>query len=212
MKALALRTRLRTEDRDGDACLLVYDSLNLASSTISADVRDVLARRPNTPWIYVLCPFLSAEVASETLFGGFAPERSGSQISLVHLRNDAGTWKIKHGGPSGSLCDLKGELVHGWLFDLFDSRSGLIKAPAGVHFSKLSGQHADKFLRASNVLLTSAAIGAIAFFCLALIGDVHVKRVFVDTAPLRLQWREWQGPLASAHLTPRWSRSVRMAG
>ena len=184
MKALALRTRFRTEDRDGDACLLVYDSVNLASSTISADARDILIRRPNTPWIHVLCPFLSAEVARETLFGGFAPERSGSLISLVHLHNDAGTWQIKHRDPNGSLCDLDSELVHGWLFDLFDSRSGLVKAPAGVHFTKLSGQHADKFLRASNVLLTSAAIGAVAFFCLALIGDVHIKRVFVDTAPL----------------------------
>jgi hypothetical protein len=67
---------------------------------------------------------------------------------------------------------------------LFDSRNGLVKAPAGVHFTKLSGQHADKFLRASNVLLTSAAIGAIAFFCLGLIGGVYIKRVFVDTAPL----------------------------
>lgn len=184
MKALALRTRLRNADRDGDACLLIYDSVNLASSTISADVRDILTRRPNTPWIHVLCPFLSPDVANETLFGGFAQERSESRISLVHLHNDTDGWRIKHKDVSGSLRDLDTELVHGWLFDLFDSRSGLVKAPAGVHFTKLSGQHSDKFLRASNVLLTSAAVGAIAFFCLALIGDVHIKRVFVDTAPL----------------------------
>ena len=184
MKALALRTRFRTEDRDGDACLLIYDSANLLSSTISADVRDVLARRPNTPWIYVLCPFLSQAVAYETLFGGFATERAGSQISLLQLHHDDGTWQIKHCNRLGTLSDLDLELVHGWLFDLFDSRSGLVKAPAGVHFTKLSGQHTDKFLRASNVLLTSAAIGAVAFFCLGLIGDVHIKRVFVDTAPL----------------------------
>lgn len=184
MKALALRTRFRTLDRDGDACLLIYDTANLASSTISADVRDILVRRPNTPWIYVLCPFLSQQVAHETLFGGFAPERSGSQISLLHLHQDAGTWRIKQVDLNDRRSDLDAELVHGWLFDLFDSRGGLVKAPPGVHFAKLSGQHADRFLRASNVLLTSAAIGGIAFFCLGLIGDVHIKRVFVDTAPL----------------------------
>lgn len=184
MKALALRTRFRTTDREGDACLLVYDTVDLASSTISADVRDVLVRRPNTPWLYVLCPFLSQEVAHDALFGGFAPERAGHQISLLHFSQDNGIWKIKHSEQDGRTSDLDSELVHGWLFDLFDSRGGLVKAPAGVHFTKLSGQHTDRFLRASNVLLTSAAIGATAFFCLGLIGDVHVKRVFVDTAPL----------------------------
>ncbi len=184
MKAIALKTRFRTADREGDACLLVYDSVGLASSTISADVRDILVHRPNTPWIYVLCPFLGNEAAYETLFGGFAPERSGYQISLVQLHQDGDTWRIKHRGPNGELADLDRELVHGWLFDLFDRRGGLVKAPAGVHFTKLSGQHTDRFLRASNVLLTSASIGAVAFFCLGLIGDVHIKRVFVDTAPL----------------------------
>lgn len=184
MKALALRTRFRTTDREGDACLLVYDTVDLAASTISSDVRDILVRRPNTPWIYVLCPFLSREVAHEALFGGFAPERAGHQISLLHFSKDDAVWKIKHSEQDGPSSDLDSELVHGWLFDLFDSRGGLVKAPAGVHFTKLSGQHTDRFLRASNVLLTSAAIGAIAFFCLGLIGDVHVKRVFVDTAPL----------------------------
>jgi hypothetical protein len=184
MKALALRTRCRTLDREGDACLLVYDSIDLASSTISADVRDILIRRPNTPWIYVLCPFLNEGVADEILFRGFAPDRSGFQISLVFLCHDAGSWKVRNRDKSRVVFDLDPELVHGWLFDLFDSRGGMVIAPAGVHFTKLSGQHTDRFLRASNVLLTSAAIGAVAFFCLALIGDVHIKRVFVDTAPL----------------------------
>jgi hypothetical protein len=184
MKALALRTRFRTTDREGDACLLVYDTVDLAASTISSDVRDVLVRRPNTPWIYVLCPFLNQEAAHGALFGGFAPDRAGHRISLLHFRQEDHTWKIKHSEKDGQTADIDPELVHGWLFDLFDSRGGLVKAPAGVHFTKLSGQHTDRFLRASNVLLTSAAIGAIAFFCLGLIGDVHVKRVFVDTAPL----------------------------
>ena len=184
MKALALRTRFRTLDRDGDACLLVYDSIDLVSSTISSDVRDILIHRPNTPWIYVLCPFLSQDVAYETLFGGFAPERTGFNLSLVQLHQEDSSWRIKHRNSNGSLSDLDFELVNGWLFDLFDSRGGLVKAPAGVHFTKLSGQHTDRFLRVSNVLLTSTAIGAIAFFCLALVGNVHIHRVFVDTAPL----------------------------
>lgn len=164
--------------------MLVYDTVNLASSTISADVRDILDRRPNTPWIYVLCPFLSREVAKTILFGGFAPKRAGSQISLVHLSKDAETWQIKQSDQDGKSSDLDAELVNGWLFDLFDGRSGMVKAPAGVHFTKVSKQHTDRFLRASNVLLTSAAIGAIGFFCVALIGDTHIERVFVDTAPL----------------------------
>ena len=184
MKALALRTRFRELDRDGDACLLVYDTANLGSSTISSDVRDILFRRPNTPWIYVLCPFLTADSAREVVFGGLAAERTGSQISLVYLHQEDNKWTVKHRGSNGIPTYLEPELVHGWLFDLFDSRGGLVKAPSGVHFTKLSGQHTDRFLRTSNVLLTSSAIGAIAFFSLALIGNTHIRRIFVDTAPL----------------------------
>jgi len=132
----------------------------------------------------VLCPFLNQEVARGTLFGGFASDRAGQQISLLHFSQVNDTWKIKHSEKDGRSFDIDLELVHGWLFDLFDSRGGLVKAPAGVHFTKLSLQHTDTFLRTSNVLLTSAAIGAVAFFCLGLIGNVYVKRVYVDTAPL----------------------------
>lgn len=187
MKALALRTRFRHAERDGDACLLVYDSAALPPSTISADVRDILIHRPNTPWIYVLCPFMPSGEAWPLLFDSLAPERAGCLISLVTLwkvEGAGGDWEVEHVDKDGTRRSLENELVHGWLFDLFDSRGGLVRAPAGVHFTKLSGQHTDRFLRTSNVLLTSAAVGVIAFFSLALVGDARIRRVYVDTAPL----------------------------
>jgi hypothetical protein len=192
MKALALRTRCRDESTvgdvsllvDGEACLLVYDSATLSSSTVSEDVRDILIFRPNTPWIYVLCPFLSNESTMLLLEDGFASERAGTRISVIQLEKESNKLKAVSTRQDGAVNDLNPELIHGWLFDLFDSHHGLVRAPAGVHFTKLSKRHTDRFLRTSNALLSSRAVGAVAFFALLSVGKVAVKRIFVDTAPL----------------------------
>ncbi len=76
------------------------------------------------------------------------------------------------------------ELIQGWLFNLFDQSRALVDAPAGVHFGKGSGKHARHFLRASSVLLSSAACGLVGLATLARLPAEEPRRIFVDTAPL----------------------------
>ena len=61
MRALALTTRYREDAFEGDACLLVYDEIEVSAAMVSSDVRDVLNARPNTWKIYVAAPFLEEE-------------------------------------------------------------------------------------------------------------------------------------------------------
>lgn len=191
MRALALTTRYRDGAYEADACLLAYDEMTLTGSIVSADVRDVLDRRPNTPWIYVLAPFHSEVDVLEAVLQGTGAQRAGGSISVLAYRRSEGgeisVMCISH-DPAGDaqLVEkrLPVELQHGWLFDLFDSRGGRVEAPVGVHFGKASGKHADKFLRTSSVLLSTVACGTAAFFTLASLRVRPVRRIFVDTAPL----------------------------
>jgi hypothetical protein len=192
MRALALTTRFREGAFEGDACLLVYDEIDLSGAVIGEDVRDVLDRRPNTPRIYVLAPFHSEDVLQAAVVGGTGIQRAGGDLSLVTLQAAAdGQLKVV-ALPQPQSADSEAvaptavafEMQEGWLFDLFDSRRGRVEAPAGVHFGKASGKHSDKFLRVSNVLLSSAACGLVAYLALAKIAPGDIRRIFVDTAPL----------------------------
>jgi len=191
MRALALTTRYREGAYEADACLLAYDEMTLTGAMVSADVRDVLDRRPNTPWVYVLAPFHKETNVIEAVLGGTGAQRTAGSISvLAYRRTPSGAVSVASisDDPLGSgkrvETVLPSELQHGWLFDMFDSRGGRVQAPIGVHFGKASGKHADKFLRTSSVLLSTAACGVTAFFTLASLPIRAVRRIFVDTAPL----------------------------
>lgn len=192
MRALRLSTRFRDGSYEADACLLAYDEVSLNGSVISADVRDVLDQRPNTSWIYVLAPFHEEATVTEAVFNGTGVERSSGLLSVIQLRKrDNGRVQLvcialndSESSHPYKEAPLPNELAHGWLFALFDNRLARVDAPPGVHFGKASGKHSNKFLRTSNVLLSTVACAVVAFFALAKLPVREIRRVFVDTAPL----------------------------
>lgn len=199
MKALVLTTRFRDGTFEGDACLLVYDDSNISGTSIGDDIRDLLERRPNTTWIFILAPFLIETKIESALLEGSALRRAGAdststmaEVLLLGMQTEGNQscvmskrFALVNDTPVGDVWQkLPDALREGWLFRLFDANGGLVDAPIGVHFSKASGKHANKFLRTSSVLLTSEACGVIAFFSLAGVSNLEPRRIFVDTAPL----------------------------
>ena len=191
MRALALTTRYREGAFEGDACLLAYDETELSAAMISSDVRDVLNARPNTWKIYVVAPFLDEATVVRAALEGGAFERAGGNIGvLVGRPSTTGPLSLQFlhrndadgGARASSLAN--DELIQGWLFNLFDQSRALVDAPAGVHFGKGSGKHARHFLRASSVLLSSAACGVVGLATLPRLPAEEPRRIFVDTAPL----------------------------
>lgn len=200
MRALCLTTRFRQDAFEGEASLLVYDEYEFTESTLSEDVRSIFDERPATANIYVLAPFEAEEKLIEVIKGGVAVQRArpyfegiGGKIRLLSLerglnetvRVSAIPFEYADGVvKAGERMPLQERLGSGWLFDLFHRGGGLVEAPIGVHFGKLSGRHTNKFLRASGPLLTSEACAAVAFFALGATSGLAPSRVFVDTAPL----------------------------
>jgi hypothetical protein len=198
MRAFSLTTRFREDTFEGEACLLVYDVPSLSGSVIGDDIRDVLDRRPNTPRIFVLAPFLPLSEVTAALKAGVAVQRasavpSAGELAALSLSVNAQgktevlsrTYTVRDGEVvEGDARLLSGELHQGWLFDLFDSNRGRVDAPLGVHFGKASEKHSEKFLRTSSVLLSTAACAVVGFFALGTIRAQEPRRIFVDTAPL----------------------------
>ena len=191
MRALALSTRYREGAFEGDACLLVYDETELSASMVSSDVRDVLNARPNTWKIYVVAPFLTEATVVRAALEGSAFERAAGRICVLVGRPMVALplelnflCRNEVDGEIVASSPANDELIQGWLFNLFDQSRALVDAPAGVHFGKGSGKHARHFLRASSVLLSSAACGFVGLVTLARLPAEEPRRLFVDTAPL----------------------------
>ncbi|MGA0583869.1 MAG: hypothetical protein ACO2ER_08185, partial [Castellaniella sp.] len=196
--ALTLFARVEIGGRQCDACLLVYADPIIQDASISADVREIYAIRPSTAHIYILAPFSPTVDVVDALLGGTALIRSRPfmedggtfhvldlcvNASILEVRSEGLTWEegSTHRKPPEQLDE---RLIRGWLFDLFDQGKGVVSAPLGVHFRKGSGKHADQFLRTANVLLSSHACAAIAFFALTNYEPKQPRLILVDTAPL----------------------------
>lgn len=190
MRALALTTRYREGAFEGDACLLVYDEIEVSAAMVSSDVRDVLNARPNTWKIYVAAPFLEEDAVVNAVLEGSAFTRAEGKIGVLVGRSKVAQPVSLHfltrekAGDVVAESQADDELIQGWLFNLFDRSRALVDAPAGVHFGKGSGKHARHFLRASSALLSSAACGLVGLATLARLPGEEPRRIFVDTAPL----------------------------
>lgn len=194
MHSLPLFTRFREGSFEGNVCLLVYDLPDLSGAHLSSDIRDLLDQHPNTPRIYLLAPFFSLEAIERIVTDGTALQRLDNAVTLdVAILHQSSSDKLAVSTtslhpilPTGSRgpAMLDKEIVEGWMADLFRLHRGLVSAPPGVHFAKGSQRHADRFLRTSNLLLSSKACAVCAFFALALTSGRQPRRVFVDTAPL----------------------------
>jgi len=66
---------------------------------------------------------------------------------------------------------------------LFKKHSGLIVSNHGYHFVKPSGDHCDKFIRASNLLVSSTEVSFLATSILLYLKR-DLKRIYVDTSSI----------------------------
>lgn len=77
--------------------------------------------------------------------------------------------------------DLSKAILNSGMISLFRSHGGLIVSNHGYHFVKPSGDHCDKFIRASNLLVSSVEVS---FLAISLLPHIRsdLKRIYVDTS------------------------------
>lgn len=79
--------------------------------------------------------------------------------------------------------DLAKAILHCGMIALFKKHSGLITSSHGYHFTKPSGDHCDKFIRASNLLVSSIEVSFLAISVLPHLRK-NLKRIYVDTSSI----------------------------
>lgn len=79
--------------------------------------------------------------------------------------------------------DLSKRILQCGMIALFKKHGGLITSSHGYHFSKPSGDHCDKFIRASNLLVSSNEVTLLAISLLPYMRK-DLKRIYVDTSSI----------------------------
>jgi hypothetical protein len=83
----------------------------------------------------------------------------------------------------GEAVLFKNEMMLAGANDIFKSRKGLITSSPSYHFSKPSGDHCDKFIRASNLFTSGVEVAFLAISLLPYLSD-NTKRIYVDTSSI----------------------------
>lgn len=74
-------------------------------------------------------------------------------------------------------------IQQGGMLEIFRTRRGIITSSPNYHFVKPSGQHCDKFIRASNLLVSSPEVMFLASPLMSYITS-SIKRIYVDTSSI----------------------------
>lgn len=79
--------------------------------------------------------------------------------------------------------NLRESILKSGMLILFEKHRGVITSSNGYHFIKPSGDHCDKFIRASNLLVSSVEVTFLAVALLPFIAN-DLKYVYVDTSSI----------------------------
>lgn len=79
--------------------------------------------------------------------------------------------------------NLRKEILQQGMITLFKKHSGLIVSNHSYHFVKPSGDHCNKFIRASNLLVSSTEVSFLATSLLPYL-EHGLKRIYVDTSSI----------------------------
>lgn len=79
--------------------------------------------------------------------------------------------------------ELKQRLMNTGAITLFKKRKGLFTSSPSYHFVKPSGDHCDKFIRASNLLTSGVEVSFLAVSLLSYLKN-GIKRIYVDSSSI----------------------------
>lgn len=104
---------------------------------------------------------------------------ASSKIQFLNVNNDGDITDV----TTGKKYSYRHELLQAGASEIFKKRKGVISSTSTYHFSKPSGDHCDKFIRASNLFTSSVEVTFLAIGLLSSIVST-LKRVYVDTSSI----------------------------
>lgn len=158
-------------------------SLGLVANALKEDVAENLVPKN----VYLIAPENVSKKQIEYSEDDFFVEQFDSYVGdmnqhLIHLGFN-GVGSLQYSNGEKIQQNLSNAILQSGMIELFKKHSGLIVSSHGYHFTKPSGSHCNKFIRASNLLVSSIEVSFLAISLLPYLRK-DIKRIYVDTSSI----------------------------
>lgn len=180
--------RFLESDQDKRSSLVIFFStdisLDSAVKALKKDVEESLV--PKNVYIMAMEEFKTGfsgckdDEAFINEFDSFVGDIKNKLICLL-VKSNGEIEKLD--GSCSIPNDLKIAILQTGMICLFKKHKGVITSSPSYHFVKPSGDHADKFIRASNLLVSSIEVTFLAISLLPYL-RADLKRIYVDTSSI----------------------------
>jgi hypothetical protein len=131
---------------------------------------------------YDLSSTVKEELISDRFFADEIDSWIGTFSDKVSFLTVTSTGRIKSLDSNEEFC-FSSQLLTTGAESIFENRKGLITSLPSYHFLKPSGDHCDKFIRASNLFTSGIEVAFLAIGLLPYLKS-NIKRIYVDTSSI----------------------------
>ncbi len=185
--------RFKEKDKNKRESVAVFFTTTISSDVISKIIREDFENNLYIEKVYIITPEnLDIEYDQYNANSAFATE---FKTYVGDIENNLKFLKFDHSGtffydyynkPKESVPkNTSKALLQDGMIYLFKKYKGVISSSHGYHFEKPSGDHCDKFIRASNLLVSSIEVSFLAISLLPYFEkNKNIKRIYVDTSSI----------------------------
>lgn len=178
--------RFSEPDSDQKSSLLIYSTskpkLDMLARVLKQEVESSLPPKK----VYLLspskCEMTKQQCQDDAAFVSEYDAYVGSIDSLFCVSADS-LGVLAYCDRNKLSESLSNEILQQGMAFLFKKHAGLIVSNHSYHFVKPSGDHCDKFIRASNLLVSSTEVSFLATSLLPYLKS-DLKRIYVDTSSI----------------------------
>lgn len=177
------RFKLDFENRQS---LVIFCHSDVEVSTLTKVIKDDVNENLVPQRLILIGYEVNSEVKedlnSDTLFGDEIESWIGDveeKVSYLNVTPEGRIIDI----DSGEDVSFRDELLKDGAKSIFENRKGLITSLPSYHFLKPSGDHCDKFIRASNLFTSGVEVAFLAIGLLPYLKP-NIKRIYVDTSSI----------------------------
>jgi hypothetical protein len=164
--------------------LATESSVDLITKAVKADVEEYLVPKN----VYILTFATNSKLLSDIKndssflceFDSFVGEAK-EKLKLCCITNEGEI--AEFGSEEKVIKELRRAILQAGMLRIFESRRGLNTSSLTYHFVKPSGDHCDKFIRASNLLISTDEVSLLAVSLLPYFNS-KIKRIYVDTSSI----------------------------
>jgi hypothetical protein len=180
--------RFNESSDDKRSSIVVYFSDKPDLDELIKGIKADIEKNPIYKDVYVICLDVFSSNLKDILtnssfkkeFYSLIGSIEDNLISLVFTKDGSLKWLSNKKDVNDKL---KETVVQSGALELFKIRCGVISSSENYHFLKPSGDHCDKFIRSSNLLVSGVEVSFLAVALLPYIKP-NIKRIYVDTSSI----------------------------